>query len=448
MAPKVKSRVLPKDRNALIDEPEERSVLVKRCRSSRVDFDDFSVYVIRLKESLPMLPGSRQVGSGHKFLMRMRDTDYFAVYPMFELAFPYATEEEKETEVAYLDKHYPIVRDAKIKGIYLTGEHALKLAKDYGLEEYILALQEVSPGKPAHSLTGLPPVTPELTPAEPRRSRRSTSPKKKPAKTAKPRKKKGSAVDEESVRSGSPSIAEVAIDKVKNWDVSPPIDKAKKEAKEEVEKVKKEAAPYIEKAKETAKEAKDGAVPYVEKAKETAKGTKPLFERLFKRGKAETQPLVNKVGEKASETYEKTKTGVKSAMEKGKKETGEKISKETKPIWEKAKHENKSLNDKVTEDTKPILDSINVGKNDAAELLAAAKAQVDAAVAEEQTSPPTSRVKRALDIDEESPAEETTVKRARVDDLEREFWAEGRRGRALLGLAVGLGVSVVLPYLV
>jgi len=48
-------------------------------------------------------------------------------------------------------------------------------------------------------------------------------------------------------------------------------------------------------------------------------------------------------------------------------------------------------------------------------------------------------VKRALEIDEESPAQQVNVKRARVDDLEREVWVDGRRGRALLGLAIGLG---------
>ena len=61
------------------------------------------------------------------------------------------------------------------------------------------------------------------------------------------------------------------------------------------------------------------------------------------------------------------------------------------------------------------------------------------AQAEEQAIPLTTRVKRALEIDEDSPAQEVNVKRARVDDFEREVWVDGRRGRALLGLAIGLG---------
>ena len=95
--------------------------------------------------------------------------------------------------------------------------------------------------------------------------------------------------------------------------------------------------------------------------------------------------------------------------------------------------------------------------------MAAAKAQVETAKAEEERDPSTSRVKRALEIDEDSPAQGVVVKRARVDELEREVWYDNRRGRALLGLAIGLGAryphlplpsvskaddSVVLPYLI
>ena len=82
-----------------------------------------------------------------------------------------------------------------------------------------------------------------------------------------------------------------------------------------------------------------------------------------------------------------------------------------------------------------------------AELLTAAQAAVNAAQVEQASAPPTTRVKRALEIDEESSAQEVPVKRARVDDLEREVWIDGRRGRALLGLAVGLGARYfcILP---
>lgn len=70
---------------------------------------------------------------------------------------------------------------------------------------------------------------------------------------------------------------------------------------------------------------------------------------------------------------------------------------------------------------------------------------MEAAKAEEESAPPTTRVKRALEIDEQeaTPREEVPVKRARVDELEREVWVDGRRGRALLGLAIGLGARYV-----
>lgn len=83
--------------------------------------------------------------------------------------------------------------------------------------------------------------------------------------------------------------------------------------------------------------------------------------------------------------------------------------------------------------------------NDSAELLAAAKAQVEAAQAEEESEPSATRVKRTLEIDEQDSNEEIPVKRTKVDDLEKQIWYDDRRGRALLGLAIGLGVRYVLP---
>lgn len=75
-------------------------------------------------------------------------------------------------------------------------------------------------------------------------------------------------------------------------------------------------------------------------------------------------------------------------------------------------------------------------------MLAAAKAQVDSANAEEGSAPPTARVKRALEIDEDSPSQDVSVKRARVGDLENRVLLYGRRGGVVLGLAmVGLGIG-------
>jgi hypothetical protein len=85
--------------------------------------------------------------------------------------------------------------------------------------------------------------------------------------------------------------------------------------------------------------------------------------------------------------------------------------------------------------------------NDSAELLAAAKAQVEAAQAEEESAPDATRVKRTLEIDEKDAGEQIPVKRTRVDDLERQIWYDDRRGRALLGLAIGLSARYPLPPL-
>ena len=38
------------------------------------------------------------------------------------------------------------------------------------------------------------------------------------------------------------------------------------------------------------------------------------------------------------------------------------------------------------------------------------------------------------------------MKRAKVEDLEKEVWVDGRRGRALLGLAIGLGARYEFEF--
>ena len=50
-----------------------------------------------------------------------------------------------------------------------------------------------------------------------------------------------------------------------------------------------------------------------------------------------------------------------------------------------------------------------------------------------------SREKRAREADEESSADQAPAKRARVDEVGQHGWMDGNRGRALLGLAIGVG---------
>lgn len=217
-------------------------------------FDAFSVNVIRLKIPVPAKPNSDSVG-GQKFITRMKDTDYFQVLSMyhihslslgakvarFEVAFPFATEKEKDVEKAYIEKTHPVVQDTNVKGLWVTSDIAIQLGKEYNMEDYVRALRDSSPDKPTSSLTisttgskisgsASAPSTPNLQPGAPRRSRRSVSPKKSAAKapkapsstTSRGRKKKGSTADAESVASSSsprvpPAVvikAEEAIDKI------------------------------------------------------------------------------------------------------------------------------------------------------------------------------------------------------------------------------------------
>jgi len=273
----------------------------------------------------------------------------------FEVAFPFASDKEKDTEQVYIEKHFPVVQDSKVKGLWVTSEVALQLAKEYDLEPYISAMKDASPDKPSESLTlssnpaktatgkagkaASTPNSPEVAPEVPKRTRRSASPTKKAtARQTKPK----------STPAGSTAGS----------------------------------------TRGRRKKATDG-----DESVSSSKAASPVVPQATI---IKAEEAIDKVVEKAEE------------------------------------------------EQKPILDSIKVGQNDSAELLAAAKAQVDAATADEQSAPPTTRVKRALEIDEAEEGDEVNVKRAKVEDLEKAVWIDERRGRALLGLAIGLGARYLL----
>jgi hypothetical protein len=158
----------------------------------------------------------------------MRDTDYFMSTAMFDAAYPFATDSEKEAEKAYIQKNYSTVVDKNVKGVWVTSDVALQIAKEYELTPYIEALIAASPDKPSDTLIGAGKMsesgTTGLVPLleEPRRSRRSVSPKKgvtkarAPSSTGRGRKKKGSVKDDESVASSvknSPVIPHAVVTK-------------------------------------------------------------------------------------------------------------------------------------------------------------------------------------------------------------------------------------------
>ena len=68
----------------LIKKPVD-DALLRKCKVQEVAFDEFVINVVRLKIPVPSKAGADSVG-GHKFLTRMKDTDYFQVLSMY---FPY-----------------------------------------------------------------------------------------------------------------------------------------------------------------------------------------------------------------------------------------------------------------------------------------------------------------------------------------------------------------------
>jgi hypothetical protein len=159
----------------------------------------------------------------------------------FDAAFPFASDKEQDAEKAHLEKHFKVLTDNTVRGVWITSTDASTLAKEYHLEPYVEALKESSPGKPTDTLTpmkspadiastkaGSVQSTPSVAPEAPvpRRSRRSVSPKKAAAPKSRAaskagstggrgRKKKGSVVDDESVAStSSPAVPHVVPEEI------------------------------------------------------------------------------------------------------------------------------------------------------------------------------------------------------------------------------------------
>jgi hypothetical protein len=194
------------------------------------------------------------------------------------------TNEEKEAEKSYIEKHYPVVQDPSIKGLWVTSAVALQLSKDYHIEEYIRALIEMAPDTRATQfMVRNEPTTTQSRPASaastprlqnelPRRSRRSVSPVKKAAKD-------------------KADTAEKAVDKA--------------------------TAKGKQVADQATAKGKDLADTAVSKGKQVVDKATPKAKELADKATTNTKQVAEKAAGKGKEAVEKTTTKGKEAVEKG-----------------------------------------------------------------------------------------------------------------------------------
>ncbi|KAK7554233.1 apses transcription factor-like protein [Phyllosticta citricarpa] len=241
-------RVLPDQRNPLIlpEHTPALDILIERRRlgqtnlqvksgqaaPSKLDAKDLFDYA-HLRVPLPKdLNGSgifSSKGAAYPesyFLMRRSSDGFISATGMFKAAFPWASQEDEEHERSYHNK-LTSAGDEVAGNVWVSPEDALKLADDYAMKAWIVALLDPEPIEKGTKDKGSNEIaTPpkfivadkaSLFPPAPTnmrtRSMRSASPSKSsPRKLASPRKPRTTRKAAKEAREGTPSALHRSIE--------------------------------------------------------------------------------------------------------------------------------------------------------------------------------------------------------------------------------------------
>ncbi|CAB43057.1 integral nuclear inner membrane protein Bqt4 [Schizosaccharomyces pombe] len=426
-----KSRSLPAERNPLYkDDTLDHTPLIPKCRAQVIEFPDGPATFVRLKCTNPE-------SKVPHFLMRMAKDSSISATSMFRSAFPKATQEEEDLEMRWIRDNLNPIEDKRVAGLWVPPADALALAKDYSMTPFINALLEASSTPSTYA-----------TPSRPTAQKSETSEGEPESST--------SATTTSVARRTRQRLAEHLENSKKtilqhdNKEEDKEIHSEENETKDEIKSEKKE--PEIKKQEGGSSTEKVGQPSSSDdKAKGSTSKDQPSEEEEktsdIQDRKIKT-PIKPSLLGKIRSSVNKGMTDVASQVNRGMTDVASQVNKGVNGV---ASQVNKGMNGVANQVNKGVTGVASQVRKPVGKLekkFENLEKSIGDTLKSSIRSSPKSKKRSREDFEEnEDYNAMVPVKRSRITKLESEVYYEKRKVRALGGIAIGLGVGAILPFL-